>query len=57
MKILKEIISYEANLPRMIVRLDASVIRIDKEVGEELKDEFQMVGMAEANKWNYCGVS
>lgn len=52
MKILKEIISYEANLPRMIVRLDASIIRIDKEVGEELRDEFQMVGMAEANKWN-----
>lgn len=32
----------------MVVRLDVGVIIVDKEVGSELKDEFWIVGMADA---------
>lgn len=36
MKIIMEVINYDANLPTIVVRLDSEVYRIDNKVGEEL---------------------
>lgn len=49
LKIIMEVISYDINLPGMIVRLETEVVKVNKEVREGLKDKFKMVGMVEAN--------
>lgn len=39
----------------MLVGLEGSVIGGNKEIGEELKDEFRMVRIGEANDRKECG--
>lgn len=50
LKIIMKFLGCDIDLTKMVVILEQEVVKVDKEIGEELKDKFKIVGMVDANE-------